>query len=97
MQLSLTFSTLLAGVLLALDVSAVPVAQPPRMVTLPLKRMEVRSDAHPQIVRCISIMISHSNQTNILFFSAAAAASQPCQQASCAHDWTGCAHQLDDD
>ncbi|KAJ7739319.1 acid protease [Mycena olivaceomarginata] len=49
MQLSLTFSTLLAGVLLALDVSAVPVAQPPRMVTLPLKRMEVRSDAHPQI------------------------------------------------
>ncbi|KAJ7844437.1 aspartic peptidase A1 [Mycena olivaceomarginata] len=36
MQLSLTFSTLLAG--------------PPRMVTLPLKRMEVRSDAHPQIL-----------------------------------------------
>ncbi|KAF7375155.1 Acid protease [Mycena sanguinolenta] len=50
MQLSLPFTTLLAGVLLALNVNAVPVAQQPRMVTLPLKRMEVRSDEHPRIL-----------------------------------------------
>jgi len=51
MQLSFSFSTLLAGVLVALfahDVQAVPVQ--PRMVTLPLKRMEHRSNAHPQIL-----------------------------------------------
>jgi len=47
MQLSLSFSALLAGVLVA--VQAVPVAQQPRMITLPLKRIEQRSDVHPQI------------------------------------------------
>jgi len=53
MQLSLSFSALLAGVLVALsvpDVQAAPTRRAPRMVTLPLKRMEVRSDVHPQIL-----------------------------------------------
>jgi len=51
MQLSLSFSALLAGVLLAVsEVQAAPYQRAPRMVTLPLKRMEVRSDAHPQIL-----------------------------------------------
>ncbi|KAJ7510363.1 acid protease [Mycena galericulata] len=52
MQLSLSFSALLAGVLVALsvpDVQAAP-TQRARMVTLPLKRMEVRSDVHPKIL-----------------------------------------------
>ncbi|KAJ7062712.1 acid protease [Mycena amicta] len=52
MQLSLPFSTLLAGVLVALSanqVDAFPTAARPRMVTLPLKRIDQRSDAHPQI------------------------------------------------
>jgi hypothetical protein len=60
MQLTLPFSTLLAGVLVALcvqDVQAAPLQQQrsaPRMVTLPLKRMETRSPLHPHIVRCRS-------------------------------------------
>lgn len=57
MQLSLSFSALLAGVLVALsvpEVQAAPFARAPKMVTLPLKRMEVRSDVHPQIVSFVS-------------------------------------------
>lgn len=55
MQLTLPFSTLLAGVLVALcarDVQAAPVRRSatPGMITLPLKRMETRSDVHPQIL-----------------------------------------------
>ncbi|KAJ7671631.1 aspartic peptidase A1 [Mycena polygramma] len=49
MQLTLTFSVLLAGALLALNVCAVPTTPQFRGATLPLKRMEVRSDAHPHI------------------------------------------------
>lgn len=50
MHLSLSFSALLAGVLVAVD--AAPLAQPakPRFVSMPLTRMEARGDAHPQIM-----------------------------------------------
>ncbi|KAJ7722740.1 acid protease [Mycena maculata] len=53
MQLSLSFSALLAGVLVALsvpDVQAAPYKRAPKMVTLPLKRIQARSDVHPQIL-----------------------------------------------
>ncbi|KAJ7678536.1 aspartic peptidase domain-containing protein [Mycena rosella] len=54
MQLSVSFSALLAGVLVALcaqDVQAAPMPKPqPRMVTLPLTRMVARGDAHPLIM-----------------------------------------------
>ncbi|KAJ7056627.1 acid protease [Mycena amicta] len=52
MQLSLSFSALLAGVLVALsanEVHAVPTPAQPRMITLPLKRIEQRGDAHPAV------------------------------------------------
>ncbi|KAJ6631021.1 aspartic peptidase A1 [Mycena sp. CBHHK59/15] len=53
MQLTLPFSALLAGVLVALTAQAAPVrrAAEPRMVTLPLTRMEQpRDGVHPQIL-----------------------------------------------
>jgi len=52
MQLSLSFSALLAGVLVALsatEVHALPAPAQPRAVTLPLKRIEQRGDGHPKI------------------------------------------------
>lgn len=55
MQLSHSLSTLLAGVLLMLSVQVVDAApfveRQPNFVTLPLKRVEMARDAHPQIVR----------------------------------------------
>ncbi len=60
MNLSLSFCTLLAGLLLILsvhDVDALPISKAKRssgMITLPLKRLEQRSDIHPQLV-CLSI------------------------------------------
>ncbi|KAJ7746620.1 acid protease [Mycena metata] len=50
MHLSISFSALLAGVLVAVE--AAPLAQPakPRFVSMPLTRMEARGDAHPQIM-----------------------------------------------
>ncbi|KAK0193667.1 acid protease [Armillaria mellea] len=53
MNLSLSFYALLAGVLLALsaqDADAHPVVKRGGSVTLPLKRIQQRSDLHPQIL-----------------------------------------------
>lgn len=55
MQLSLPFSSLLAGVLFVLCVQvaeSVPLAgRAPKFITLPLKRAAQASDIHGQIVR----------------------------------------------
>lgn len=63
MQLRLTFSALLAGVLIALsanDAAAVPVTKRSGMVTLPLKRMhQARSDVHPLVY-----LQQHINRAN---------------------------------
>ena len=52
MQLNPSFAALLAGVLLTFseNVVAAPAKRQPTMITLPLKRVEQRSDVHPQIV-----------------------------------------------
>jgi len=52
MQLSLSFSALLAGVLVVLsanEVNAIPAPAQPRSIVLPLKRVEHRSNDHPHI------------------------------------------------
>ncbi|CAK5268802.1 unnamed protein product [Mycena citricolor] len=64
MQLSISFSALLAGMLVALsasEVQAVPVAQAPKMVTLPIKRMgSPASDLHPEIL--LQQKINHASK-----------------------------------
>jgi len=52
MQLNPLFAALLAGVLLTFSqhVVAAPAKRQPNMITLPLKRVEQRSDVHPQIL-----------------------------------------------
>ncbi len=63
MNLSLSFYALLAGVLLALsaqDADAHPIVKRGGSVTLPLKRIQQRSDLHPQIVRLASKFSSSS-------------------------------------
>lgn len=58
MQLTFSFPTLLASLLVALalvnDASAVPVKRTNGMVTLPIKRVAQRGDIHPQVVRVFS-------------------------------------------
>ncbi|KAG7089827.1 hypothetical protein E1B28_011474 [Marasmius oreades] len=50
MQLGLSFSTLLASILLASSIDARPVAEPVGMVKLPIRRVEQRStDVHPHV------------------------------------------------
>ena len=55
MQLSHSLSTLLAGVLLMFTIQLVEAApfveRQPSFVTLPLKRVQMARDVHPQIVR----------------------------------------------
>ena len=62
MQLVLSFSTLLASLLLALSLTENAVARPYRrdagIITLPLKRIPQRDDVHPQVV---------SSKFNLLF------------------------------
>ena len=54
MQLALSFSTLLASILVLLsaaDVQAAPAAKRTKAVTLPLTRIhQTRTDVHPQVV-----------------------------------------------
>jgi len=57
MQFSLRIPTLFAGLIILLSLHAVdslfvPIRRPePKFFTLPLKRIQQRSDVHPQVVR----------------------------------------------
>jgi len=64
MQLSLSLSTLLAGVLIMMStqiVESLPIIKRnSRFVTMPLKRVEQAGDLHPQIVcHSISLILFH--------------------------------------
>lgn len=59
MQLSLSFSALLASFVIAMSASgvqALPLKRNAGMVTLPLKRIESRSGIHPQLVNDLQPM-----------------------------------------
>lgn len=51
MQIGFSFSLLLASLFLAFSASALPVKRNTGMVTLPLTRLQQRTDLHPTIVR----------------------------------------------
>ena len=82
MQLALSFSTLLASILVLLSaadngVQAVPLAKRGKSITLPLKRIhQNRGDVHPQIVSAPSELRARRSSCHMRD-TAPAAAHQP--------------------
>jgi hypothetical protein len=85
--MQMKFCALLAGVLVALSAEALPHPKPqPGTVTLPLTRLEHRSNAHPQIVS--GVFLISCPTTNILVSTGPSTTYQPQPSSPRAYDWS---------